>query len=60
MQRCMLLSKVHRAVVSAADKDYEGSLTVPPEVMEAVGFIPHEVVHVANISNGERFTTEAK
>ena len=59
MKRCMLLSKVHRAVVSAADTDYEGSLTVPPEVMEAAGFLPHEVVQVANIANGARFTTYA-
>ncbi len=59
MQRCMLLSKIHRAVVSAADLDYEGSLTVPPEVMEAAGFLPHEVVHVANIASGKRFPTYA-
>ena len=59
MQRCMLLSKVHRAVVSAAELDYEGSLTVPPEVMAAAGFLPNEAVQVANISNGERFTTYA-
>ena len=57
MQRCMLLSKIHRAVVSAAELDYEGSITVPPEVMAAAGLLPHETVHVANIASGARFTT---
>jgi len=59
MQRCMLLSKIHRAVVSAGDVDYEGSLTIPPEVMEAAGIREHETVHVANVANGSRFTTYA-
>jgi len=59
MQRCMLLSKIHRAVVSAGDVDYEGSLTIPPEVMEAGGIREHEMLHVANIANGKRFTTYA-
>lgn len=57
MQRCMLLSKVHRAVVSDADLDYEGSITIPPEVIEASGFAPGERVTVANIANGARFET---
>ena len=59
MQRNVLLSKIHRAVVSAGDVDYEGSLTIPPEVMEAAGIAEHEVVHVANVANGKRFTTYA-
>ncbi len=59
MQRSMLLAKIHRAVVSEAALDYEGSLTMPPEVMEAAGILPHEKVMVANVSNGARFWTYA-
>ena len=59
MERCMLLSKVHRAVVSDTSVDYEGSITIPPEVMEAARFLPGERVLVANVSNGARFETYA-
>ena len=57
MERCMLLSKVHRAVVSDTSVDYEGSITIPPEVMEAARFLPGERVLVANVSTGARFET---
>ncbi len=57
MQRCMLLSKIHRAVVSEACLDYEGSITIPPEVMAASGLLPNERVLVANLANGARFET---
>ncbi|MHC4199642.1 MAG: aspartate 1-decarboxylase [Planctomycetota bacterium] len=57
MQRCMMLAKVHRAVVSDTNADYEGSITIPPEVVEASGFAPGERVTVANIANAARFET---
>ncbi len=59
MQRCMLLAKIHRAVVSETALDYEGSLSIPPEVMEASGILPYERIMVANVSNGQRFWTYA-
>lgn len=59
MQRCMLLAKIHRAVVSEANRDYEGSITIPPEVMEASGLLPNERVLVANLASGARFWTYA-
>ncbi len=53
----VLRSKLHRATVTASRLDYEGSLGLSRELMEAVGFHPYEQVEVANINNGERFTT---
>jgi aspartate 1-decarboxylase len=53
----MLLSKVHRAVINELSLDYDGSISVPPEVMEAARLLPGEQVLVANLSNGARFTT---
>ena len=57
MQRFMLQSKLHRATVTEADLTYEGSITVDEALMETVDLIPHEMVHIYNISNGERFET---
>jgi aspartate 1-decarboxylase len=50
-------SKIHRAVVTEADIDYEGSLTVDENLMKAADMVPYEQVHVYNITNGERFVT---
>jgi aspartate 1-decarboxylase len=47
-------AKIHRAVVTVTDPDYEGSLTVPREVMASAGVLPYEKVQVANLSNGTR------
>lgn len=55
----MLKSKLHQACVTAADVDYEGSLGIDIELMEAVGLHPYEKILVANIANGERFETYA-
>ncbi len=55
----MLKSKLHRACVTHADVDYEGSLGIDAELMEAVGLYPHEKVLVSNIGNGHRFETYA-
>lgn len=50
-------SKIHRATVTAASLDYAGSLTIDRELMDRANLIPFEMVHVANINNGERFET---
>jgi len=55
----MLKSKLHRATITEADLNYEGSLTIDKELMDAVDLQPYERVMVYNINNGERFDTYA-
>jgi len=55
----MLKSKIHRARVTEANIDYEGSVTIDKNLMEAADIIPYEQVHILNIDNGSRFTTYA-
>jgi aspartate 1-decarboxylase len=55
----MLKSKIHRATITDADLNYEGSLTVDKELLNAVDLHPYERVMVYNINNGERFDTYA-
>ena len=57
MFRQMLRSKIHRATVTDANLEYEGSLTIDPILIEAAGMLPFELVHVSNLQNGERFET---
>ncbi|MBF0472688.1 MAG: aspartate 1-decarboxylase [Nitrospirae bacterium] len=57
MLRGMLKSKIHRAIVTNAFLEYEGSLTVDQDLMDAVGLIPNELISVCNINNGERLET---
>ncbi len=57
MFRLMLRSKIHRATVTDANLEYEGSLTVDPELLEKASILPYEQVHVSNLNNGERFET---
>ncbi len=57
MLRLMLRSKIHRATVTDANLEYEGSLTVDPVLLEAAGILPYEQVMVSNLNNGERFET---
>jgi len=57
MFRLMLRSKIHRATVTDANLEYEGSLTVDPALLEKAGILPYELVHVSNLNNGERFET---
>ncbi len=57
MFRLMLRSKIHRATVTDANLEYEGSLTVDPVLLEAAGMLPYEQVSVSNLNNGERFET---
>ena len=59
MQLTLLKSKIHRATVTGASLDYEGSLTVSADLAELVGLIPYEKILVANLSNSERFETYA-
>ena len=57
MQVHLLKSKLHRAQITAADLEYEGSLTVAEDLMEKVGLLPNERVLCSNIANGARFET---
>jgi aspartate 1-decarboxylase len=59
MQLTLLKGKIHRAVVTQCDLNYEGSISVDSALMERAGILPHEQVDVLNINNGERFTTYA-
>ena len=59
MLRVMLKSKIHRATITEADLSYEGSLTIDADLMQAADILPYEMVHIFNISNGERFQTYA-
>ncbi|MCX7912085.1 MAG: aspartate 1-decarboxylase [Dehalococcoidales bacterium] len=57
--RTMLKSKIHRARVTDANIDYEGSITIDRELMARADILPYEQVHVLNVNNGARFTTYA-
>ena len=57
--RTMLKSKIHRATVTDSRIDYEGSITIDRELMEAADILPYEQVQVLNINNGARFITYA-
>ena len=59
MQRQMLKAKIQRATITDADLNYEGSLTIDKEILDAVDMRPYERVMVYNINNGERFDTYA-
>lgn len=50
-------SKIHRATVTGADVNYEGSITIDPVLIKKAGLIVYERVLVANVSNGNRFDT---
>lgn len=55
----VLKSKLHHLRVTDVELEYEGSLTVDPELLEAVGMVPYEKILIANLANGERFETYA-
>ena len=55
--RTFLKAKIHRATLTAADPDYEGSITVDRAVCRAAGLLEFEQVDVLDIANGARFTT---
>lgn len=57
MQLTVLKCKIHRAAVTGASLNYEGSLTISADLAELVGLIPYEKILVSNLANGERFET---
>lgn len=57
MNVTMLKSKIHRATVTDANLNYEGSISIDPALCEAARLIPFERVEVYNCNNGERFAT---
>ncbi len=57
MLRLMLRSKIHRAVITDASLEYEGSLSIDEALMDAAGILSYEQVMVSNLNNGERFET---
>lgn len=59
MKRTLLKSKIHRATVTGADLDYEGSVAIDPGLMAAADILPHERVEIYNVTNGERLATYA-
>jgi len=59
MQLVLLESKIHRATVTGASLDYDGSLTVSADLAEPVGLVLYERILVGNLNNGERFETYA-
>ena len=59
MQIKLLKSKIHRALVTDANLDYEGSIGIDSLLMEAVGIVEYEKVQVLNITNGNRLETYA-
>jgi aspartate 1-decarboxylase len=55
----MMSGKIHRATVTEANLDYEGSITLDPALMEAAGILPYEQVAVVDVTNGARLETYA-
>ncbi len=53
----MLKSKIHRAVVTQAELDYIGSITIDEDLLDAAGILEYEKVQIADINNGNRFET---
>jgi aspartate 1-decarboxylase len=57
MKRTLLRSKIHRATVTDANVDYEGSITIDVELMKAAGLAEYELVHIADVDTGARLET---
>jgi aspartate 1-decarboxylase len=55
----MMAGKIHRATVTQANVDYEGSITIDPDLMDAAGILQYELVQVLDITNGARLETYA-
>jgi len=52
-------SKIHRATVTHADLDYEGSVTIDRDLLDAAQILPFEAVHIWNVTRGSRLVTYA-
>jgi len=59
MKLTLLKSKLHRATVTHAELDYEGSCAIDQDLLDAGNILPFEQLHIYNVANGERFTTYA-
>ena len=59
MQRTYLNAKIHRATVTKADLDYEGSVTIDQSLMESANIQAYEAVHIWDVTNGQRIQTYA-
>ena len=59
MQLTLLTAKLHRACVTHAEFDYEGSCAIDTDLLDAAGITEYEQIQIYNIANGERFTTYA-
>ncbi|MCH2181340.1 MAG: aspartate 1-decarboxylase [Mariniblastus sp.] len=57
MLRTLLRSKIHRARVTQADLNYEGSITIDAVLLEAAQMLPFEKVEIYNVTNGNRLST---
>ncbi len=57
MNRTLLKSKIHRATVTEANVEYEGSVTIDRDLLEAADMLPYERVDIWNCTNGNRLTT---
>ena len=57
MTRTMLKSKIHRATVTEANIEYEGSVSIDPALLDAADMLPYERVEIWNCSNGNRLRT---
>lgn len=53
----MLRSKIHRATLTQTDLNYEGSITIDRDLLDAAEMLPGEQVHVLNLNNGSRLVT---
>ncbi len=53
----LLKSKIHRATITEANLEYEGSFTIDQDIMDEAGILPYEKVAIVNINNGERLET---
>jgi aspartate 1-decarboxylase len=59
MQCTMMKAKLHRARVTHAEVDYEGSCAIDGELLDLAGILEYEQIQIYNVTNGERFTTYA-
>ena len=59
MKLKLLKSKIHRATVTEACLDYEGSISIDAQLMQSAGIVNYEKVHVLNVTNGNRLETYA-
>ncbi len=57
MMRTMLKSKIHRATVTEANVEYEGSISIDADLLEAADLLPYEQVDVLDVTNGHRLST---